>query len=411
MKNLIPSTICIAGLIPLFVPAFSQAPQGQLFMHTSQELLNPEGQLGYISYPDEVYHTLDSVNARDMEIEGDNLLTIGRNMYRYDLSTGLKTDSISDIFGKSVEIWNDRLVTMHDSVPYLRVYRSDFSLDFVIDTPVVFPYSADLFVAGNKAFIAYGDSIQVIDLQTKTAIPLKHNNPTPIGLGGYSNVYLANGKILVNFDWYTALPRVTVVEIDTVMDSVRFVAFGIFGSSYFDPVPAGTKIYMGWFLGYYDFVQDSFLTNDTLNMFAIAWDELTQSLFAMNIEFGAPAIEVSYIQNDTFSVPVTVPGYIGITRFRSGNRTPIDNWGGIDNPIEVFPNPTSGRLFLTSDKFPGQRVEVALFSPFGSKLFSRSWIAGDVKETIDLSPYPEGYYLLNIHLRGQSFYRKIWIQH
>ncbi|MEZ4776836.1 MAG: T9SS type A sorting domain-containing protein [Bacteroidia bacterium] len=407
MKNLILSSICVAGLIFLCFPVFSQAPQGQLFIHTAQNLLESDGELGYINYPEATYYKLDSVNVRDFEIEGSSLLSIGKNLYRYDLATGQKTDSLPGIFGSRVEIWNDRLVTMHDSVPYLRVYRSDFSLDFVVDTPVMRPYAIDLLVAGNKAFITYGDSIQVIDLQTKSAIPYFHNTPVPVAAGIYSYIYQANGKIYANFDWATALPRVTVVEIDTLVDSVRFVAMGIFGSSYFNPVPADQKIYMGWFLGYYDFVQDTFLTNDTLNMFAVAWDELTESLFTMNIDFGIPVVEVSYLQNDTFSTPVSVPGYINLARLRSGYRTPVEDlWGnGLD--IKIYPNPTSGQLFLSLDHLPGQEVEITMFTSLGQKLFSKPWTSG---ETIDLTGYTEGYYLLSIRLGEMYFSRKIQIQ-
>lgn len=405
MKNLYLSTICMAGLILLSGPVFSQAPQGQLFLHFSKNLLDPEGELGYISYPEETYHKIDSVNIRDFEIEGNTLLSIGKNMYRYDLATGQKTDSLTGIFGNRVEIWNDRLVTMHDSVPYLRVYHSDFSLDFVIDTPVMRPYAVDLLVVGNKALVAYGDSIQVIDLQTKSAIPYFHNQPVPVAAGTYSYIYQANGKIYANFDWATALPRVTVVEIDTLVDSVRFVAMGIFGSSYFKPVPANQKIYMGWYLGYYDFVQDTFLTNDTLNMFAVAWDELTQSLFAMNIEFSSPAVEVSYLQNDTFYAHVSIPGYINLARFRSGYRTPVEELWGNGVEVNIYPNPTSGQLFLSLDHLSGQPVEITLFTSLGQKLFSQSFSG----EPVDLAGYPEGCYLLSIRLGERYFSRKVQI--
>ena len=79
--------------------------------------------------------------------------------------------------------------------------------------------------------------------------------------------------------------------------------------------------------------------------------------------------------------------------------------------VRVFPNPTSGRVFLSADDADG-RIVFQLFSPAGQLLLQHQWqdLSGPWLQPVDLSALPAGLYVYRIATDQSAFSGRI-LQH
>ena len=75
----------------------------------------------------------------------------------------------------------------------------------------------------------------------------------------------------------------------------------------------------------------------------------------------------------------------------------------LNSLIDVFPNPTSGKLTITGIQ---EKSEIKIFNVFGEKFFTQQFLANQ-PTIIDLSSQPAGIYFLQIKTNKDAFVKKI----
>jgi hypothetical protein len=96
------------------------------------------------------------------------------------------------------------------------------------------------------------------------------------------------------------------------------------------------------------------------------------------------------------------------------NFTPHPGIAGVstDASLELFPNPTTGRVTLHLNRFPAGKCTVELFRPDGRAVFRKEHTVSGAEEqlTLDLQHLPAGVYTIYIISSGRTLNQKIIIR-
>jgi hypothetical protein len=104
---------------------------------------------------------------------------------------------------------------------------------------------------------------------------------------------------------------------------------------------------------------------------------------------------------------------VGGTISKPGPGHPKSTNAGINdvltNEISVYPNPTSGKVTLSTGNSQASISSISVFNMVGKEVFSQQSAVGS-EVTVDLSSQPKGLYILLIKV-GENFYsRKIILE-
>jgi hypothetical protein len=77
----------------------------------------------------------------------------------------------------------------------------------------------------------------------------------------------------------------------------------------------------------------------------------------------------------------------------------------LTNEISVYPNPTYGKVILSTANSQPDINSISVFNMAGKEVLSPQFTAGASEVEIDLSSQPKGLYILRIN-EGKNFYQK-----
>ena len=108
-------------------------PQGKLFLHTG---FVSDNTLGYIQYPQNQYHIIDTIDLDDMIVANNKVLITNDKVFYYDTYILGKTDSINTTNAYLLAYDNNKLAVTRSQPPFFEVYDFTtknliFSLDIV----------------------------------------------------------------------------------------------------------------------------------------------------------------------------------------------------------------------------------------------------------------------------------------
>jgi len=118
--------------------------------------------------------------------------------------------------------------------------------------------------------------------------------------------------------------------------------------------------------------------------------------------------DIENLSAGEYSVTITdINGCELLQTFTIELNTAIQNIN-LANHINLFPNPTSGKLTLSIDSKVSNELQVELFDVMGRKLIDRAdIILYNNQYQLNLEEYPSGVYLVKIRLENQAFTEKI----
>ena len=79
----------------------------------------------------------------------------------------------------------------------------------------------------------------------------------------------------------------------------------------------------------------------------------------------------------------------------------------LQNAIKLYPNPTTGKVFIQSRQRIGSSVEVKIFNTVGGLVKRLEWDALELTQSIDLQGIASGIYFVELKVNGQSLTRKL----
>lgn len=87
----------------------------------------------------------------------------------------------------------------------------------------------------------------------------------------------------------------------------------------------------------------------------------------------------------------------------------LGNFGSIEKPYKIFPNPTTGGLNIIFSSQPADEIEINITSVVET-ITTLNFYTNQKRIVIDLSPYSKGIYLLTVKTLEQVFTEKIILQ-
>ncbi len=73
--------------------------------------------------------------------------------------------------------------------------------------------------------------------------------------------------------------------------------------------------------------------------------------------------------------------------------------------ISIFPNPSTGNINVNAQVRQMQDVQIEIYNLLGQPIYNQSINkVSQLQETIDISGFPNGYYLLIVRLEDGSFH-------
>jgi M6 family metalloprotease-like protein len=129
---------------------------------------------------------------------------------------------------------------------------------------------------------------------------------------------------------------------------------------------------------------------------------ITMNSGSASIMFAAPG--TYYVSVDGYN---GASGHYDIKAICSGNIGITEN--SLENSVEVFPNPNSGRFTVNFNLEKPENIELELFDVIGNRIFQNNLTnkTGKISEEIDLSNFGKGIYYLEIISSGQKVVKKI----
>ncbi len=85
----------------------------------------------------------------------------------------------------------------------------------------------------------------------------------------------------------------------------------------------------------------------------------------------------------------------GDKAFKCSDNVSLREFFGSQEVPLIFPNPTSGKIFL---QWPGQPLDVSVVNPTGQEILKKEIESGG---TLDLESHPQGVYILRLSKNGQ----------
>jgi len=78
--------------------------------------------------------------------------------------------------------------------------------------------------------------------------------------------------------------------------------------------------------------------------------------------------------------------------------------------IDVFPNPSSGKLFLNLTPVPAGQPEIVVSNLTGKAVIRQKVLQWKPDVLIDLSNSPDGIYFLQVQAAGETYTRKLIVE-
>ncbi|GAL86519.1 hypothetical protein MYP_3749 [Sporocytophaga myxococcoides] len=94
------------------------------------------------------------------------------------------------------------------------------------------------------------------------------------------------------------------------------------------------------------------------------------------------------------------------------NGVPVGIFNGYASSINLYPNPTSSRLFITSDLIPGKELKLEVFNPQGISVYENLLYSsnGTLDATIDLPEDIKGLVMIKLSSNDLLVVRKIMVE-
>lgn len=94
------------------------------------------------------------------------------------------------------------------------------------------------------------------------------------------------------------------------------------------------------------------------------------------------------------------------------NGVPVGIFNGYASSVNLYPNPTSSRLFITSDLIPGKELKLEVFNPQGISVYEDLLYSsnGTLDATIDLPENIKGLVMIKLSSNDLLVVRKIMVE-
>ncbi|MCR6640996.1 MAG: T9SS type A sorting domain-containing protein [Sporocytophaga sp.] len=94
------------------------------------------------------------------------------------------------------------------------------------------------------------------------------------------------------------------------------------------------------------------------------------------------------------------------------NGVPVGIFNGYASSVNLYPNPTSSRLFITSDLIPGKELKLEVFNPQGISVYEDVLYSsnGTLDATIDLPEDIKGLVMIKLSSKDLLVVRKIMVE-
>jgi len=386
-------------IIILFPWVILAQPQGKLFIHSGFVSTN---ELGYIQYPQNQYHAIDSGDLDDMLIVENKLLVCNDKIYIYDISTLTRTDSINTSNSYMLDAANNKLAVTKSQPPYFEMYDlTTKNLVFSLNTSKVKSMPVDILLDMGRAYLLFETSIEIIDLNLQDTIANIDIFPQ-FSFPAYSQ-YLINkdNKVYIDVELATGAPRFSIFSLHKNTLQITQELFTEFVDTPFEPVLAGNKLYMSFFPSCYDIAADTFIYIQNTNMtYPLCFDEVSQTMFLYKpLDF-----KVNYFNNTIYSSNVAIPTYLNKAVYYNEASAGIPSHKEISEEIYIYPNPATNELNI---KLPFKAIvkEIRLTAMNGTQTVK--YINSPMSQRkIDISSLDEGMYFLEIQFENQLFQTK-----
>ncbi|GAB1308074.1 hypothetical protein KH5_07570 [Urechidicola sp. KH5] len=151
------------------------------------------------------------------------------------------------------------------------------------------------------------------------------------------------------------------------------------------------------------------LLDDKTGVVAYLWRESPFAEFPMSLVSGktfsttisgfTPGETISYACKFAFAGGLAVTKYFSYEVGQDCAGLSVDG-ETLSRAVKVYPNPASNNLFITSDIFEVEKVEV--YSTLGQKIVLKT----DVRSGVDVSNLSNGVYLLKVHIDNRFIYKR-----
>ena len=133
----------------------AQLPQGKLFLTAFPDPGAEMGQLGYMSYPDEQFHFMDSVNAFSLYLQDGKLYVAGEDLLIYDTKDDQLLNTLPDMNALLVRVWKGYLLVATSDAPHFRAYdmQDQFNLAWTIDNAILPAQLTDMTFVGDTLIL------------------------------------------------------------------------------------------------------------------------------------------------------------------------------------------------------------------------------------------------------------------
>ncbi|NVN94451.1 MAG: T9SS type A sorting domain-containing protein [Bacteroidetes bacterium] len=386
-------------VIFLFPFIFIGQPQGKLFLHTG---FVSDNTLGYIQYPQNQYHIIDTIDLDDIIVANNKVLITNDKVFYYDTYTLGKTDSINTSNAYLLAYDNNKLAVTRSQPPYFEVY--DFTtknLIFSLDINKVKSQPVDILLDMGKAYLLFDTSIQIIDLNLQDTLATK-TIFSNFAFPAYGQYLINKGNnIYIDAEIATGAPRFSIFSLDKTTQQIKLELFKEFVDTPFEPVLAGNKIYLSNFPSYYDVAADTFFNfqNNTMP-FTLCADAVSNSIFLYN----PSNFKVSYYNNSSSSSDVSVPTYINKSAYFNEGIVALSHQKDILNPVTIYPNPAESEINIM---LPYEETvkEIRITAINGNQLV-KSINKQISQRKIDISKLSEGMYFLEIQFENSTYKTK-----
>lgn len=407
-------SICILSSLVLCFSLYAQTPPAGWLCVQGGPLGIPD-QIGLIQFSAGTYYHLDSVAVTDLANGPGKTIMAANDWVRiYDPITRTLVDSITGQNAKLVAIENNHLVVISTVAPYFRVFDNNagFPLLYSLDSTKVGQSPYDLLIRGDRAYLCHDSSVSVVDLtaqDTLTSIPVPMSMNWP---GAHKSLTYFRGDIMVQTDYFTGAPRFSISAIDSATHQVRFIQEAEIGIIRHRPVAADdpffgpNTVFFNNYDDHYDPILDTLvLSSDSINLIALASPDHDGGIFVGN----TTNMTVHFEINGSSSAPVNLPfnafTYHGRSVWIEGLPLNIEEEEPENARLLLSPNPATTKVTLSWDQgFAAEHVKV--ISMDGKVVYEAALDSQKSKVKIPVENWENGLYLISVHTRDRTLYRR-----
>ena len=391
----------IFGLFPTLL-ALAQTPNGRLYFTTWNNLPPSAPIFGYVEYPSEEVHIIDTVTfGNDMVVDSSGIYLVQTNVLKYDLA-GQFIDTLHVANAQKGEVWGDQLILLMEHAPFVRFYdKNTLQFSHAIDTAMLPFAPADLTVLDDQLFILQFGSVRMYDLVNQDTLGVVPNPPTDVP---FQNIMITSGEdgnIYYASDWATAVPRGDLLRLDPVnatADSIGHLAFNLL---YNDFVVGNDQVYYSDYPTRFDTNTDTFHEIGSDSLMTIGYDAESSAIFTFSLLSGSR--NIYYDINGVRSNPVAFPNNLLRARFVKASDISV----GVEEPaselaLNVFPNPVSAGNQITLEG-TGEIHQVKITDALGREVFQLRPSQQPLPVQVQLPAIANGTYLLTVNAKQGQF--------